>query len=164
MSSPEAYQAFKAALGAAPYLNLTPDSAIFAQTESPVVVWNDVTTPTLGTYIASHFVLDDFLNWAAALPSDATPEGAKAAKSLARAINNPQLITNFAMSDPTVRANMEAALTALENASASSPCPITPAIGAGILALAQTTTTDWQEWGFRAPPTQADLDFVRTMP
>lgn len=159
MSSPAAYQAFKAALAAAPYTGLT-DAQILAQTKVNRTVWQRVDTTTIAGYLGGQFVLAAFLQWAASPPSGLSAEAQAAAAELALAFNNPGLVPGFDMQDATTRTEMQGALAALVGASG---CPITQTIADGILALAQTSTNDWQQWGFRAPPTQEDLNVARKL-
>lgn len=168
MSNPQAYTACKAALQAAPYAGLSDAQAAAEAQTHTTVQWQDVTTQAIAAYLGNHMILAAFLRWAAAPPSDATQAAQEAAAELALAFQQPALVPSFVMSDPTTRANMQGALSALANAlpagSASTPCPVTQTHATAILELAQTSVPDWQVWGFRQPPSDVDISVARTWP
>ena len=104
----------------------------------------DVSVQAIAGYLGANMRLGGFLAWAAAPPTGASAASIAAAGELAFAFQHPQLVPTFAMSDPTIAGQMEAALAALVSPGSGIAAPIAAADQAAILAVGVVTALDWQ--------------------
>lgn len=113
--------------------------AFDAQTVSQPV---DVPVQAVAGYLGANMKLGSFLAWAAAPPAGASAASIAAAAELAFAFMHPQLVPSFAISNPTIAAQMEGALAALVSPGVAAP--IAAADQAAILAMGVRTVKVWQ--------------------
>ena len=113
-----------------------------AQTTMQVV---DVPVQAIAAYLGANMKMAAFLAWAASPPSGASAASIEAAAELAFVFQHPNLVPSFAMSNPTVATQMEAALSALVSPGTGVAGPITATDQSAILALASRTVSIWPE-------------------
>ena len=113
-----------------------------AQTTTQAI---DVPVQAIAAYLGANMKMASFLAWAASPPSGASAASLAAADELAFAFQHSGLVPSFAMSNPNVATQMEAALAALVDPGTNIAAPITSADQTAILALASRTVSVWPE-------------------
>ena len=113
-----------------------------AQTTTQAI---DVPVQSLAAYLGENMKMAPFLAWAASPPAGASAASIMAAAELAFALQHSGLVPSFAMSNPTIATQMEAALSALVSPGTGVAGPITATDQSAILALASRTVSIWPE-------------------
>jgi len=103
----------------------------------------DVRIQAIAGYLGTNMKLEALIQWATSPPSGASPASISAAEELAFACQNPGSVPVFEMSNPAVAAQMQTELAALVSPGSNISGPITAADQSAILALAQSTSPQW---------------------
>lgn len=141
MWTPAKLKAAYAALSPTPASLSAAAETLNAQTV-PVTV--DVPVQSVAGYLATVGKLGALVAWASSPPTGASAAAVAAAVELAFALQHPQTVPVFMMTDSTVAAGVEAWLAALVTPASGMTGPIDSADQTAILALASQTVPAWQ--------------------